>query len=238
VISVTTKRGEGPPKVTASVEAGSYGTFNQAMGFSGGDDRFNYALNIAHFKSEATPVTPDNLVPPGRRINPNSYDNWSYSARLGFALTDTVSLNWVGRYTDGYLLSTGDSGFPEPAPTPTAPPGLQAGLHPRRGRLGPARRALRQPLRHRLHQSGPLQPRRECATGILGLPTPNLGERTKFDWRGDLKLIEGHTLVMGLQYENERLESRTLTASSATPAPSRIAVQLHRPLLPGRQHPL
>lgn len=214
VISITTKRGEGPPKLTASVEAGSYGTFNQAVGLSGGDDRFNYALNIAHFKSEATPVTPPYLVPAGRRINPNSYDNWTYSARLGFKLTDTVSLNWVGRYSDGYLLSTGDSGFP------SRPNGFRSSQDykqaftrgeivwdPFDGRFV-NRFGVAYTNQDRSNRSA------NATTGVLGLPTPNLGERTKFDWRGDLKLTEGQLLVMGVQHETERYESRTLTASS------------------------
>ena len=32
VISITTKKGEGPPKVTAMAEGGSFGTFNQTLG--------------------------------------------------------------------------------------------------------------------------------------------------------------------------------------------------------------
>ncbi|WP_245973698.1 TonB-dependent receptor plug domain-containing protein [Bosea caraganae] len=213
VISITTKRGEGPPKVTGSVEAGSYGTFNQTLSVSGGADRFDYAFGIAHFKADSTPVTPPNLVPPGRRINPNSYDNWSYSARLGFKLTDTISLNWVGRYSDGYLLSTGDSGFPSlPNAYRSAQDYKQAFT---RGEI------LWDPLDgrfvNRLSVSYTNQDRSNRAPnaiGILGLPTNNLGERTKFDWRGDLKLTQGQTLVMGLQYENERLETASLTASN------------------------
>ena len=213
VISITTKRGEGPPKLTASAEAGSYGTFNQAFGLSGGDDRFNYAFNIAHLKSDSTPVTPPNLVPPGRRINPNSYDNWNYSARLGFKLTDTLSLNWVGRYSDGYLLSTGDSGFPS---VPNAFRSSQSYKQAfTRGEL------VFDPFDGRFvnrfgiaYTNQDRSNRSPNAAGILGLPTDNLGERTKYDWRGDLKLMEGQMLVMGLQYENERLESRSLTASA------------------------
>ena len=213
VISITTKRGEGPLKLTASAEAGSYGTFNQAFGLSGGDDRFNYAFNIAHMKSDSTPVTPPNLVPPGRRINPNSYDNWSYSGRLGFKLTDTLSLNWVGRYSDGYLLSTGDSGFPS---VPNAYRSSQSYKQAfTRGEL------VFDPFDGRFvnrfgvaYTNQDRSNRSPNAAGILGLPSENLGERTKYDWRGDLKLMEGQMLVMGLQYENERLESRSLTASN------------------------
>ena len=37
VISIITKKGEGPPKATATVEGGSFGTFNQTASLSGGD---------------------------------------------------------------------------------------------------------------------------------------------------------------------------------------------------------
>jgi vitamin B12 transporter len=49
VISVITKKGEGPPKVTATVEGGSFGTFNQSASLSGSDRQINYAFSVAHF---------------------------------------------------------------------------------------------------------------------------------------------------------------------------------------------
>lgn len=213
VISVTTKRGEGPPKLTGSVEAGSHGTFNQSVGLSGGDDRFNYALGIAHFKSEATEVTPPHLVPPGRRINPNSYDNWSYSARLGASLTDTLSVNWVGRFTNGYLLSTENSGWPSRPNGFRSSDAYQQAFT--RGEL------VWDPLDGRFvnrfgiaysHQDR--SNRSPDAAGLLGIPTSNIGERTTFDWRGDLKLVPGQLLVMGVQHDDERLRSDSLRASS------------------------
>jgi vitamin B12 transporter len=213
VISITTKRGEGPPKLTGSVEAGSHGTFNQSVGLSGGDDRFNYAFGISHFKSETTEVTPRNLVPPGRRINPNSYDNWSYSARLGASLTDTLSVNWVGRFTNGYLLSTENSGWPSQPNGFRSSDAYQQAFT--RGEV------VWDPLDGRFvnrfgiaysHQDR--SNRSPDAAGLLGIPTSNIGERTTFDWRGDLKLMPGQLLVMGVQHDEERLHSDALKASS------------------------
>lgn len=218
VISITTKRGEGPPKATARVEAGSHGTFNQSAGFSGGDDRFNYAFNVAHFRTDATDVTPPNLVPPGRRINPNAFDNYSYSGRIGVALSDTVTLNWVGRYQDGQLRYTGDTGFPSrPAPYRSLQNYAQAFT---RGEI------VWDPFGGRfVNTFGIAYTNQDRATrtangttGILGRPSENLGERTKLDWRGNLELAKGHNLLMGLQYERERLDTASLTASNGNKA--------------------
>lgn len=60
VISITTKKGEGPPKVTASAEVGSFGTFKQTSSLRGSQGEFNYSFNILHFQSTSTPVTPLN----------------------------------------------------------------------------------------------------------------------------------------------------------------------------------
>src|SRR5262249_55210913 len=107
VISITTKQGSGPPKVTASMEGGSFGTFSHRLGLSGSQADFNYAFNGQHFQS-LTPVTPPNLLAPGQhRIN-DFYDNWTYSTKLGAKLSDTFAVNLVGRYTDSMLRTTGE----------------------------------------------------------------------------------------------------------------------------------
>ena len=96
VISITTKKGEGPAKVTGMAEAGSFGTFNQSASLSGSDGRFNYSFNAAHMRVESTPVTPLELLPPGRRRNNDTYNNWTYSSRLGYDVNEHLSFNWVG----------------------------------------------------------------------------------------------------------------------------------------------
>lgn len=213
VIAITSKRGEGPPKLSASVEAGSYGSFKQSLGLSGGNDRFDYAFGVSHFRSDSTPATPPGLVPAGRRRNPNSYDNWSYSARLGARLTDTLSVGWVGRYSDGQLLFTGDSGFPSRPDSFRSSQNYRQAFtrgevvwDPLDGRFV-SRFGLSYGNQHRSNRA-------PDAAGMLGLPIANLGERSKLDWRGDLRLTSGQMLAMGLQYETERLDSGTLAASS------------------------
>ncbi|MCW5687935.1 MAG: TonB-dependent receptor, partial [Pseudolabrys sp.] len=97
VISITTKRGQGPAKATATLEGGSLGTFNQSAAVSGSKDRIDYAFNVTHLRSTMINVTPSYVLPPGQAANPNSYDNMSYATRLGAQLTDDLRVNFIGR---------------------------------------------------------------------------------------------------------------------------------------------
>ena len=58
LISIITKKGEGRPRATASMETGSFGTFNQNVGVSGSQDQFNFAFNVDHLHAGDVPVTP------------------------------------------------------------------------------------------------------------------------------------------------------------------------------------
>jgi vitamin B12 transporter len=100
VISIVTKGGDGPPQVYGQIEGGSFGTFNQATGVSGSEHGFNYAFNIQHFRADDVPVTPDYLVPDGQSRLNNSYDNMTYSTKLGAKISEDLGVNFVARYID------------------------------------------------------------------------------------------------------------------------------------------
>ena len=112
--SITTKKGSGPPKVTGYVEGGSFGTFNQAVGVSGSQDRFNYAFNVSHMRYENQPVTPAYMVPPGGHAAGNAYDNKSLSTKLGYDVDKNLSFNMIGYYTDAVLHYSDDTSDPIP----------------------------------------------------------------------------------------------------------------------------
>ena len=213
VISIITKKGEGPPKATALVEGGSFGTFNQIASLSGGDQRGNYAFTAAHFRAASTPVTPLELLPPGRQRINDSYDNWTYSTKLGYNLSDNLALNWVGRFTDATLHFTGDdfSVFPS---VPNAVQSIQAV--------------------HQFYQRGEavltsLDGRLVNYFGVNytntwnwnkapdpAVPGINKGDRTRYDWHSVFEALPGQFLITGLQQETERLDTGTLMASNGT----------------------
>ncbi len=214
VISITTKKGEGPPQAYLTVEGGSFGTFNQSTGLSGSAANISYAFNVGHLRSTDTPVTPLELLPPGRRRINDSYDNWTYSTRLGAELSDNVGLDFVARYTDATLRFTGDD-FSVFSSVPAAARSTQ--------------------LTHQLFTRGEaswtgFDGRFKSYFGVAYTdiwswnaspgfdPATNQGERVKLDWRGVASLAPGHTLVIGAEDEMFSLRTDTLTAQNANRA--------------------
>jgi vitamin B12 transporter len=201
VISITTKKGEGPPKLRAQAEGGSFKTFNQAAGVSGSQDRFNYSLNYSHLQSADVPVTPDRFVVPGRPAIGNFYDNQTLSTRLGVDITPELSASVVARYTDA-LLRRSDLAFPPPAFAAVAP--LQQSRQRNeqfftRGEVVWSTFDGRMINRFGAAYSDLLT--RQLVPGAT--PTSTRGLREKFDWRSDIKLAPGHTLVLGAEREDE-----------------------------------
>ena len=120
VVNIITKSGEGPAQVTASLQGGSFDTFNQAASLSGAAERFHYMFSVDHIHSGATPVTPLGLLTlpgptPEQRID-DYYDNLSTSTKLGFDVTEHFDLGLVARYTDSHLRFTSNDYDLFPAP--------------------------------------------------------------------------------------------------------------------------
>jgi vitamin B12 transporter len=211
VIAITTKKGSGPPKASATLEGGSFGTFNQSAHLSGGDDRFDYAFSLAHFRATDMPVTPPYMVPPGGQAIGNSYDNRSFSTRLGAKANDMLRFNLYGHYTDAKLLYSDDN--------PAAFPGVTfptQSTYKNRDFYGRAESVVTL-----------LDGRFVNTFGVNYTdynrsnkdPEPNpltifKSRRDKYDWHGALTLAPGQVLVAGLERENDRATSDNLAAKT------------------------
>jgi vitamin B12 transporter len=215
VISIVTKKGEGPPKITGTMEGGSFGTFNQTASLSGSQSRFNYAFNVAHLRSTDTPVTPLELLPPGgQRIN-DFYDNKTYSTKLGADLNDSFGVNLVARYTDATLRFTGDDFSVFPAVPAAAQSSQVTRQFFTRGE------AVWSLLDDRFKNYFGVNYTDHWNWNKSPDPVPaavNKGDRTKYDWRGVVAAIPGQTLVMGLEQETERLRTDTVAAQNGNKA--------------------
>jgi vitamin B12 transporter len=204
VINIITKTGNGPPKATASVEGGSFGTFNQTAGISGSQARFNYNASFTHYRSTNTQVTPSNLVPPGRPLNDDFYDNKSYATKLGANLTDNFDVGLVARYVDTDLRSTSDDFV--------GPEAIRSdnGNHELFTR-GTAHLKLFDGLFDQTVGYGYTNYRRRifdpnAATLAFGNdPGYFRGDRTKLDYQGNVRVMAGQIVTFGADHERDTI---------------------------------
>jgi vitamin B12 transporter len=219
VVNITTKQGEGPPEFRAMLEGGSFESFNQSARLSGSVSRFNYAFNVAHVLTDDTPVTPLDLLPPGRkRINDN-YENTTLSTKLGVDVTDRLSFAVVGRYTESTLFFTGeDFSF-----FPSVPAADQSEQNARQlFTRGEARLTLFDGAFKNRFGVGYTNYRTTIQAPDTGFGVPpeniNHGDRLKFDWQGDIELAKGHVLVLGVEDYEDRLIDSPISVENSNAA--------------------
>ncbi len=214
VISITTKGGEGPLKVTGSLEGGSFGTVNESASASGSIDRYSYDVEIGHFHSDDTPVTPLALLAPGEQRNDDSYDNLTLSGKFGAELTSNIDVGLVARYIETTLDFTGDN-FNV---FPSVPDASQSQEDTRQiYTRGFAHLAL---LDGRLDQTIGLA-YTENRTDNLAPGNSNentLGQRVKLDYLGSYKLIEGEILSVGAEHYTDEIKNSPISADTTTNA--------------------
>jgi vitamin B12 transporter len=213
VINIITKAGKGPPTARASIEGGSFGTFNQTGSISGSLARFNYNASIAHHRTTNTQVTPSELVPPGRRLNDDFYDNKTYATKLGANLTDNFDLGVVARYVDTDLRSTSDDFIgPEAIRTDSTSHELFT--------RGTAHLALFDGLfdqtigyaysnyRRRIFDPN------DAALAFGNDPDYFRGDRSKIDYLGTVHVVAGQIVSFGAEHERDTInDSSPVTAA-------------------------
>jgi vitamin B12 transporter len=211
VISIITKKGSGPAKVTATVEGGSFGTFNQSSQVTGGTETINYAFSASHNRFASTPVTPLALLAPGERRNNDFYDNWTYTGKVGADLSEIFGVNFVGRYTDARLRFTNDDFSNFPIVMPNADQSI-ATSHQFYGLGEAVWKLFDGRFNNRVGFAYTDILRRNLDPNSVWQPFD--GQRTKYYWRSDLALTKGQTLLMGLEREDERARTSAISTST------------------------
>jgi vitamin B12 transporter len=202
VINVITKSGNGPAQFTASVEGGSFDTFNQAVSVSGSADRFHYSANLEHLHSGETPVTPLELLQPGEQRIDDYYDNLSASTKLGFDITDDLDIGLVARYTDAHLRNTGDNTFNFPD---TFIDATQS--------TSDTTQYYSRVFAHNVAFDGLLDHTFGVAYSNIKTtgfspdngPSENAGSRVKVDWQGNIRLALQEHLILGAEHQRDAI---------------------------------
>ena len=229
VIAFTTKKGQGPLKVSAMAEAGSRGAMNSAVRVSGAQEQVNYSFNVARYGVASQPVTPPELVPSWGRLNNDSYNNLTFSGKVGAQLNDIFGVNFIGRATQSRLHFTTDdfSIFMPYGPSFGRPADVQSYQRYKQDyeRAEVTATFLEGRFQNwfgvsRLHTDTWVKPGDWAPTNLFGVvatgyqpPAQYIGERTKFDWRGQFEFIKGHKLIAGLETQRDTIEIPLLDPS-------------------------
>ena len=206
VINIITKKGSGPAQFAGSLEGGAFGTLNQNARMSGSLERFNYYLDFAHYHTSDIQVTPPDLIPAGRLVQGDSYDNKTFSGRFGADLTDNFDLGLAIRYIGTSLNFTGDDFL--------GPEALKN--NERDQQLFTRGTAHLVSLNGLLDQTLGFSYTKFFQRDFdPNFSPPELsffnGDRIKADWQGDIKLMPGQVLTF--RAEHQRDEISTPTAS-------------------------
>lgn len=202
VINIVTDAGEGPTRVRGSLEGGSFGTLNQTAKVGGSTDSLSYFFGFGHFHVGATPVTPQALIPPGRAFNPDSYDNRTFSLRLGAKLGDQFDIGLASRAIETTLYSTSDDFL--------GPESLRS--------RNTTRQLFTRGFAHMTLFDGRLDQTLGLAytssdRGFLDPNSPPItpslfgGQRIKLDYLGNLHVVDGQVLTFGAEREEDRVDS-------------------------------
>ncbi len=197
VINIVTKRGDGPLKLTGEAEGGSFDTFNQRASASGSLDNFHYSITVDHVHAGATPVTPPSLLLPGEKSHDDFYDGVQASTKLGWDVTGNFDLGFVGHYGSSLGKVTND------AFDPVTFVGFPSATQTRVATLQFDNRATA----HLMLWDGRLD--QTIGFGFTDAITSDAdpdngyglskGQRTKFDYQGNLGVADGETLVVGAE---------------------------------------
>ncbi len=211
VINVITKSGSGPAQWNASAQAGSFDTFNQAIGVSGSLGQWHYAANIDHFHAAETPVTPLYLLAPGERRIDDYDDNVTASTKLGYDITDDLDLGLVARYTGTHLRFTGDDFvdfypliFPDSSQSEDDARQIYTRASGHWAAFGGAFEQTLGVAYSNLKSSdfSPDDPRSDLA-----------GNRIKADWQGNIRIAADEKLIIGAEHQRDEI-SLPISAST------------------------
>ncbi len=105
VINIITKKGEGKPQVTVQAEGGSFNTFKESAGVSGGTDWAYYSFNVSRTDSRGFSRTSTwrGVRKSFLKNRHDGYDNTAVSTQLGIKTIRDSWLSFALRFTDASM---------------------------------------------------------------------------------------------------------------------------------------
>jgi len=223
VINIITRKGEGSPALSFSVEGGSFNSWRQRLWSGGGSDRVNYSLGISRQDSDGISAAAEDQG----NVEEDGYENTSVSARVGFIPNEQFVVNVIARYTDSSadLDNAGGAFGDDPNHV-----GDQTQLVFRteaelkllddlwHQKLGISITDIDRRFHNDFDDAHPSEMSESAFNGSL----------FKIDWQHNLHLTEHNTLTLGLETEEEKGDSSFYSESEWGPFTSVFEEQTAR----------
>jgi vitamin B12 transporter len=202
VINIITKKGEGKPGFYVSAEAGSYSSFRESAGVSGGTETVNYSLAVSRFDTKGFSASGQQYG----NEEKDGYGNTTFSARLGFKPSMELEVDFIGRYIDARndLDNSAGMGGDDPNYVSDSQQFLfaaNAALSLMKGkweqRLGMSYFNIKRDLTNDTDDINPF----DSSIGMYK------GRIFKVDWQHDIYVHPTNTVTAGIEYEREEGES-------------------------------
>ncbi len=203
VINIITKKGEGKPRFFLSTEGGSYTTFRETTGVSGGDKLVNYSLALSRFDTEG--ISAANKK--DGNYERDGYENTSLSARVGLTPKENLDVDFILHYINAKtdLDNSGGVGGDDPNYVQNTKqflfrPQIGLSLFDNRWiqRLG---FSITEHDRDYKNKKDPQHPSEFVEGHYDGL-------LLKFDWQHNIQFYKTNTLTCGFEFEEEEGESK------------------------------
>ena len=203
VVNIITKKGEGKPKFFLSTEGGSFTTFREATGISGGNKWVNYSFALSRFDTEGISTASKK----DGNYERDGYENTSLSAKLGFKPMDNLGIDFILRYMDAKTELDNFAGVGGDDPNYVQKSNqflfkTQVGLslfdQVWSQKLGLALNDHNRDIKNKKDSQHPFDYEKGRYDGQL----------LKFDWQHHLQLHKTNALTFGLEYEREEGKSK------------------------------
>ena len=203
VVNIITKKGEGKPKFFLSAEGGSFTTFREATGISGGNKWVNYSFALSRFDTEGISTASKK----DGNYERDGYENTSLSAKLGFKPMDNLGIDFILRYMDAKTELDNFAGVGGDDPNYVQKSNqflfkTQVGLSLFNDlwiqKLGLALNDHNRDIKNKKDSQHPFDYEKGRYDGQL----------LKFDWQHHLQLHKTNALMFGLEYEREEGKSK------------------------------
>lgn len=217
VINIITKRGKGTPRGFMSAEGGSFNTFTEKAGVSGGNQWTNYSLGIYHWDTDGISAASEK----DGNHEKDGYENTSISTKLGVTPAENFDADFILRYINAKadIDNFGGVGGDDP----NNKEDLEQLFFRTQARLSLFNDLWEQELGFFLTDLD-----RDYRNGTDADHPSDLdrssydGKILKFDWQHNLYLHETNTLTLGIENEEEKGKSKYYSESAWGPYTSRF----------------